>query len=239
MVPRLMIYTLAVLYGWTGVVSGQVIDLSQWKLTLPIDQDQNRSPDEILYPELSRFRDARYFDLDSAMQAFVFRAECGGVPTRGSKYPRSELREMTSGGMEPAAWGTDDGQRHVLQARLAIHHLPEKKPHVICLQIHNESEKLLALRLEGKKLKVEGEGQSDVTVLRDYELGTWMSVRVEVSSRRIRLHHDDRMIVDWEKEARGCYFKAGCYTQSNPGSGDESSAYAEIRIRELSVTHSP
>jgi poly(beta-D-mannuronate) lyase len=39
------------------------------------------------------------------------------------------------------------------------------------------------------------------------------------------------------RDASGCYFKAGVYTQSNPEKGDEPTAYGEVIIYDLSVTH--
>jgi poly(beta-D-mannuronate) lyase len=39
------------------------------------------------------------------------------------------------------------------------------------------------------------------------------------------------------REATGCYFKAGAYTQSNPSRGDAPTAYGEVVIYALSVTH--
>lgn len=39
------------------------------------------------------------------------------------------------------------------------------------------------------------------------------------------------------RDAEGCYFKAGAYTQSNLEQGDEPDAYGEVVITELVVTH--
>lgn len=36
---------------------------------------------------------------------------------------------------------------------------------------------------------------------------------------------------------KGCYFRAGCYTQSNTKKGDSPDSYGEVVIHELKVTH--
>jgi poly(beta-D-mannuronate) lyase len=36
---------------------------------------------------------------------------------------------------------------------------------------------------------------------------------------------------------KGCYFKAGAYTQSNPSKGDKVDAYSEVWIYKVDVTH--
>jgi hypothetical protein len=43
--------------------------------------------------------------------------------------------------------------------------------------------------------------------------------------------------VNVSREASGCYFKASAYTQSNTSKGDEPTAYGEVIIYDLSVTH--
>jgi hypothetical protein len=49
--------------------------------------------------------------------------------------------------------------------------------------------------------------------------------------------------VPWTKtiSTTGCYFKAGCYLQSNPDSapGESTSEYAEVVIFRDAVTHAP
>ena len=70
-------------------------DLLDWKLTLPIDLDNNNRADEIEERQLSEgFQDSRYFytGKDGGM---VFRAPIEGARTStNTKYTRTELREM-------------------------------------------------------------------------------------------------------------------------------------------------
>ena len=43
--------------------------------------------------------------------------------------------------------------------------------------------------------------------------------------------------MDWEVDTTGCYFKAGCYTQSNESKGDKPESYGEVVIYKLVVEH--
>ncbi|MBL8993880.1 MAG: polysaccharide lyase family 7 protein, partial [Spirochaetia bacterium] len=45
--------------------------------------------------------------------------------------------------------------------------------------------------------------------------------------------------VDYANTNKGCYFKAGCYTQSNPSKGDDPNDYGRVVIRSLKVFHQP
>ncbi|MDE0736338.1 MAG: polysaccharide lyase family 7 protein, partial [Pirellulaceae bacterium] len=106
-----------------------VLDLSSWKLTLPEDTSHPGNPDERFGQDLLRFRDPRFFCMIPNTRAVSFRAPCGGATTRGSKYPRCELREMKPGGRNEASWDTADGKRHTLVASLAILEMPAVKKH--------------------------------------------------------------------------------------------------------------
>ena len=77
---------------------GDLLDLGNWFLTLPVGPAGD--PDSIDQPELLDYR-SEWFDLTPDGTGVVFRAPAGGVTTKNSKYPRSELREMN--GEEKAA----------------------------------------------------------------------------------------------------------------------------------------
>ena len=101
---------------------GQVIDLANWYLTLPTGE--NNRPDEVHQPELNTFTNP-WFHLDDTRTGVVFTANAGGVTTKNSSYPRSELREMT--GTEKASWSNTTGN-HVLRLRQAVTRLPTSNP---------------------------------------------------------------------------------------------------------------
>jgi len=141
-----------------GRFPAAAIDLTGWKLTLPIDTRHPGNPDEIKAAELRMFRDARFFHVNANGDGVVFRAPCGGVTTKGSGYPRCELREMDASGRKRAAWRTDDAGARELSLRIAITSVPPVKRHVVCAQIHDENDDVLMVRLEDRRLFVERNG---------------------------------------------------------------------------------
>jgi Alginate lyase len=212
------------------------LDLANWKLTLPTGDPG--SPTEIKQPALRTFSIDPYFHMNAAGTGVVFQAHAGGVTTSNSGYPRSELREMTNAGVDNAAWSTTSGT-HTMTITQAITHLPVVKPHVVAGQVHDASDDVVMIRLEGTKLFVEG-GGADLGALDPvYQLGTRFTVKIAASTGHIRIYYNDLASpkVDVGRSATGCYFKAGAYTQSNASRGDDLTAYGEVVIFSLSVTH--
>ena len=218
-------------------IAGDLFNLDQWKLTLPYDTGRKGRPDEVLQPELQTFRDPNCFFVSQQGDAFVFRASCGGLATVASKYPRCELREMQANGKDEVGWSTDDGRRHVMLIEQAISHVPEVKPHVVCAQIHDSSDDVIMIRLEGKKLFVERNGGEDVRLDSNYELGKTFVLQIATGDGRIQVLYNGESKMDWEVSKDDCYFRAGCYTQSNVKKGDSPDAYGEVVIFRLQVHH--
>lgn len=215
----------------------RVLDLSGWKLTLPVDTELPGRPDEIVFPTLASFADPAHFFVRD--QGVVFRAPCGGVTTRGSSYPRCELREMAPGGKEEAAWSTTDTALHTLHLTAAINQLPARKPHVVIAQIHDAKNDLLMVRLEGDKLFIERQEGGDVPLHRPYVLGTPLDIKIAAGSGRVQAWLGGELKMDWPVARKGCYFKAGCYTQSNPQKGDNPADYGEVVIFQLALPKPP
>jgi len=221
--------------GQGTLLPAEVIDLTNWKVTLPIDTDQDGRADEIKQPQLATYRHATYFDTSSTNDYVKFRAHCGGVTTPNSSYPRTELREMKNNGLDQASWSTTSGT-HTMSMRQRVLKLPPNRPHVITAQIHDADALIVAFRLEDTRLYVQRQGESKVLVDANYTLGTWYNLKIEAQGGRIKVWYNDDLVVDWEKSATGCYFKAGCYTQSNT-SYNAPDAYAEVCIKNLKVEH--
>jgi len=212
----------------------EILDLSRWLLTLPIDSQRPGNPDEIKQPELGTFSDPNHFCANEKGDGVIFRAECGGRTTKGSSYPRSELREMAGQDDRRAAWNTD-GELHQLSMRLAVTRTPAKKQHVVCAQIHDADDDLLMIRLEGTKLFIERNSIGDVMLDRKYELGRPFDLRIQAGRGVIRVWHNEELKLEWPVSRAGCYFKAGCYTQSNTKKGDASDSYGEVTIYRLEL----
>jgi hypothetical protein len=215
----------------------QVLDLSGWKLTLPEDTSHPGNPDERSGKDLVKFQDSRCFRVAAQGQGVWFRAPCGGVTTKGSQYPRCELREMKLDGAKKANWGTADGQRHTMITSLAILKTPAVKKHVVCAQIHDAEDDLMMVRLEGKKLFVERNDLPAVRLDSNYKLGTRFSVKIEAEDGHVKVWYNEQLKMDWVVTRGGCYFKAGCYTQSNLKKGDAATAAGEVVVYQLTVAH--
>ena len=217
------------------ILPAQLVDLANWKLTLPTGAAGH--PTEIRQPQLGQFSAPGTFWLDELGRGVVFRAAAGGVTTENSRYPRSELREMTAAGATEAGWSNAQGT-HVMSITQAITALPAAKPHVVAGQVHDAEDDILMIRLERNRLFVEADGD-DIGVLdSNYQLGTQFTVEITATPAGIGVSYNGSQVVALSKISKGLYFKAGCYTQSNPSKGDAPEAYGEVVIYALTVRHS-
>ncbi len=208
-----------------------ILDLTNWKLTLPINNAQ-----EIKQPALDAYS-SNYFCVNSTGTAVTFAAPCGGSTTSGSSYPRCELREMTNDGQDKASWSTTSGT-HTMIIEQKIMQTPVVKPHVVVGQIHDENDDVIMIRLERNHLFVEAEGVELGTLDSNYALGTKFTVKIVAQNGCIKVYYNNNLKVTYDKSATGCYFKAGMYTQSNTSKGDAASAQGRVQIYSLSVSHS-
>ncbi|MDF7823897.1 polysaccharide lyase family 7 protein [Pontiellaceae bacterium B12227] len=227
-----------------AAIPSDVLDLESWKLTVPYAKEGMTKPLEIHQPDLADFANPSCFFVHSSGEGVVFRAHCTETTTKNSNYPRCELREMTGRKSpnhykykEKASWGTADGGLHRMEAELAITALPPVKPHVVCAQIHDANDDLMMIRLEGRKLFVERNKIGDVMLDGDYELGTRFALKIEAVDGHVRVSYNGVQKMDWEKTRNRCYFKAGCYTQSNSAKGDLPTSYGEVVIYTLKIEH--
>lgn len=217
-------------------VPGEVLNLDDWKITLPIGPQDDAN--EVEQPDLGSFVKRPFFRVNRDGTGVVFRAPAGGATTSGSDYPRSELREMTAGGTQEASWSNASG-KHVMTITQAITDAPKAKSHVVAGQIHDAEDDVVMIRLEDKRLFVEADGD-DIGVLdRSYELGTTFTVKIRATPAGIKVIYDDTKVVKYDKVGAGYYFKAGCYTQSNPEMGDAPKSFGQVVIDKLKVTHKP
>lgn len=95
----------------------------------------------------------------------------------------------------------------------------------------------MMIRLEGTKLFIERNDVGDVMLNRNYKLGTAFDVKVQAGGGNVKVWYDGKLAMTWTVSRPGCYFKAGCYTQSNPSKGDKASSFGEVIIYQLNVEH--
>ncbi|KAL9643645.1 hypothetical protein ABK040_016097 [Willaertia magna] len=138
----------------------QVLDLTDWKLTLPFGEE--KSPKEIKQPTLTNYDLNPWFTVNSNYNNNVttvrFRAPITGVTTKGSNFPRTELREMKDNGKTRASWSSMIGT-HKMFIQQSITALPFKRKHIVAGQIHDDSKYIIFIRLEENKLFICANGE--------------------------------------------------------------------------------
>lgn len=217
-----------------GILPAKILNLTNWKLTLPTGTAE--SPAEIKQPELANFLLDPWFV--TANGGVRFRAAVNAPTTSGSSYPRSELREMTNNGKDKANWSATAGT-HTMTIDEAITATPLKKPHVVAGQIHDSSDDIIVIRLEGNHLFVDVDGDTVKSLDTNYTLGKRFTVKFEVSGGVTKIYYNGTEMYTLTKDYSGAYFKAGAYTQSNCSKEDVCSDgnYGEVIIYSLTVTH--
>ncbi|MFI7678752.1 polysaccharide lyase family 7 protein [Actinophytocola sp. NPDC049390] len=215
-----------------------VLDLSGWKVQLPIGAEED--PDEVTQPALATYAVDPWFRATDDCDGVLFRSAVNGVTTGGSSYPRSELREMTADGSDETGWSATDGT-HTMVIREAITALPADKPHVVAGQIHDGDDDVAVFRLEGTRLYVtKGDTTHHKLVDDDYVLGTPFEAKFVVSGGSVKAYYNGVLQTTISASFPDGYFKAGAYTQANCGNSDpcDESNYGEVVIHDIAVTHS-
>lgn len=216
----------------------QVLDLADWKQTLPTGSSEK--PKEIKQPALATFAEKRYFHVNDGSNGVTFRSPVNGVTTSGSGYPRSELREMTAGGKSLASWSTTSGT-HTMFIDQAITAVPDKKKHVVAGQIHDADDDVIVVRLEYPKLFIDINGKEGPVLDSKYTLGKRFTVKFVAEEGKIKVYYNGgaNPAYTLDKKSSGCYFKAGAYTQSNCSKESDCSDdnYGEVVIYKLAVEH--
>lgn len=216
-----------------------VLDLNDWYLGMPTGA--NEDPTDIHQPELATFAEEPWFHVNEDCSAVIFRSAVDGVTTEGSDYPRSELRQMTDGGQEEAAWSADDGT-HVMVVREAIVSVPNEKPHVVSAQVHGGDDDLTVFRLEGSSLYItNGDDSNHHLVTDNYELGTEFEAKFVAHDGVIDAYYNGELQTTIEADGDGNYFKAGAYTQANceNSSPCDESNFGEVHISSLILSDDP
>jgi hypothetical protein len=225
----------------TASLPSQVLNLSNWKIQLPIGQAEK--PTEIKQPALAAYKIDPWFTVHSS-GGVRFRAPVNGVTTSGSNYPRSELREMTNNGTTNASWSSSSG-KHTMILDQAITAVPQGKKHIVAGQIHDGSDDVIVIRLEDKKLFIDIGGTDGPTLDANYVLGRRFTVKFEVTGGQTKIYYNGSASPAYtmSNSYSQAYFKAGAYTQSNctterdRGGTCADSNYGEVVVYSLSVSH--
>ena len=151
------------------------IDLSHWKVTLPIGDPAEVKPPEILnYAENDLLREFMYNDsTDGALVFYTY----PGSSTANSSYSRTELREQMEPGSNDVNWTFAQGG--TLRGTLRVEDVStdeDDKPHrIIIMQIHG--------RLTDQQRDLIGEDDNNAPpVLKIY----WQDGRVRVKTKQLK-----------------------------------------------------
>jgi len=238
-----------------------VLDLTNWKLTLPVDGDGDERADEIRQPCLAvacydptrkmydnpEFKvpfSSVWFHVTDNRDGVAFRAPVNGATTSGSENARSELRELApadeDGDEVEARWSNKGSAVHTMELEQAILGTPRRYPSVVTAQIHNDDDDVILIKYrEGRLFADADRGDFDETLDENYRLGTRFKLRIQATKGRIRVTYNDAKTVVYKKASDTMYFKAGVYNQSNLEKyPDESpNSYGEVVVYKLKVTH--
>ncbi len=223
------------------------IDLSHWKLTLPVDDSGNRQGHaaEVLPDRLADGGNHPEFFQVAADGALVFWCPVDGATTEGTEYPRTELRELLDPESPQVNWPA--AGLHVLRARCQVREVPSSQK-VIIGQIHSYTGKARPLvKLQFYKGRIEGlvkispdKGQDRKLVWEEIPLNAEVDYEIRLEDGRLdvtvngRTQSENVVANDpaWGKQT--FYFKAGAYVQDNMGPSTEG---ARVVFSHLQMTH--
>ncbi len=221
-------------------------NLSNWKITLPVDQKGTISGTAVEVQNLSGYENSKYFYTGSD-GAMVFYAPVNGATTKGSSYARSELREMN--GTERAAWTLSKGG--FMSATLEVDAAPNREGvggKLVVGQIHGQNDELVRLYWENGTVYFvndrAGSGNSETKfTLKDARGATpsislnekfSYTINAKGSSLDVDVYADGKVYESstkinsvWQSDT--FYFKAGAYLGANESNGSgagQASFYA-------------
>ncbi|WP_370450267.1 MULTISPECIES: polysaccharide lyase family 7 protein [Flavobacteriaceae] len=156
------------------------IDLSHWKVTLPVTNNEGK-PLEISPPEILDFANIEaakpYMYIDSTKGAIVFHAMPTNSKTRNTKYTRSELREQMIPGDNNTNWTFEQGAK--MKGKISMEDVSRdsdgKYHKVIIMQIHG--------RLTNEQRDLIGQDDNNAPpILKIY----WQNGKIRVKTKVLR-----------------------------------------------------
>jgi len=217
--------------------AGDVFNLDQFTLQIPLDDDGDGVSDVVKMPLLRNFEDPAFFHIDKLGEAIVFRTQRGDARMEGATHPRCEMRELKKGTEEPASWSTKDGKVHNFSTTLAFTRVPEDGTPVTAVSVWGEKGEVLSVRHEKGKVLLSRIGMEPFLLEEAYVAGTPFEFMILLDKGRVRLLRDTNQIAEWPLEAEGLHFRIGVvYEAESPESGDPKST-AEVTIWKLYLTH--
>ncbi|MGF9761389.1 polysaccharide lyase family 7 protein [Microvirga sp. 0TCS3.31] len=231
---------------------GRNFNLTHWKITLPTDRNGTFSGTACEVKSLSGYVNAKYF-YTASDGAMVFKAPVEGATTSGSRYARSELREMNAS--ERAAWTIAEGG--FMKATLEVDQAPilfnGAKGRVVVGQVHGQDDELVRLYWEKDTLYFVNDiagatGQETKFALTNkvgskpnVGLNERFSYSIDVTADRVKVTVSadgqtyaatDHINQAWRSDA--FYFKAGTYLGVNAPQG---TGFGQTSFYDLKFSH--
>jgi len=189
--------------------------------------DDEKKVIQISSAQLSSGFTNKYFFTDEKKGAMVFLVPSDGETTKGTHYPRSELRQSSG----DSDWKLNDTKTHYMRVVCRISEVAEPKPQIIFAQIHgsgNVSE-MLKMRWTGSKdiscfvearFKTNDESKKEfgVKVAENLSLGKLLDCIITMKEGKITVTVNKNTASQiYTSEFYGTgdkyYFKAGNYLQ--------------------------
>jgi len=232
----------------TSVDPSSILDLSHWKLTLPVDANHGTSGEaaEIAAAQLAAGYMSGYF-CTSTSGGVKFWAPVNGATTDDSEYPRSELRQMLDPNDDNANWSPDTYTAS-LAATLTIERVPSSTRKVVIGQVHGfQSNAYIKLRYlydpdthTGSLAALVNEsptsGTTNMGSIGGLPIGQPFTYSIKVSQRVFTIRVNGQVLTSfhvhygWLHEPM--YFKAGMYDQAN---GTSSTDGGRVTFFELTA----
>jgi Ca2+-binding RTX toxin-like protein len=227
-------------------------DLSNWKITLPVDSSGGTSGTAVEVSNLIGYQNSKYF-YTAPDGAMVFYAPVNGATTSGSSYARSELREMN--GSAKAAWNLSTGGSMTATLEVDAAPMRDGQGHKIVVgQIHGQDDELVRLYWQDNKLyfandqsgsdneehnfnfKADDGSAPDVSLNEKFSYtinakGNTLDVDIYADGKVYHSHTSINSV--WQSDT--FYFKAGAYLGANESNG---SGYGQTSFYDLRFTHS-
>lgn len=218
-----------------------MIDFNDWSLTLP----EPGSAQVVSTQAIDAGYQDRYFYRTAS--GVVFWAPVTGAHTKGSKYPRSELRETYHDGKQ-RNWYYKDAMNE-LSAELTVKQVPSQG-RIVIGQIHSKDSSKPYLKILYHQVNGTGyvylelrkrPGDSDSPTVMTYKgmpLNTPFRYEIDLAKNgelQVEINglvHTSKIDSAWAKKR--LYFKAGVYTLDNKGSSSEG---GRAEFHKLWVSH--
>lgn len=182
-----------------------------------------------------------YFKTTADGTAVQFQVYCDGATTSSNThYPRSELRELTSGGGSNMSFSGSSGT-HKMSGSTRVMHGTSTKDEVVIAQIHDGADDTLQILVVGTSvfLSIKGTRQSSA-VLTGLAKGTWFDWSIALTNGQlVILINGVQKYNSNPGYGAGQYFKVGCYAQAASGytSGITAADYFTVELKNLVTSH--